>query len=304
MLGDPLQGIFGFQNDPLVNWQTDVEQSFQPLSDLTEPYRWSKMNPELGRQLAQIRSKLLNDETIELDTYTEIIWHSWIEDREREVCWDADRKSGTIIGVHQWPNDAHTTARKMSGKYQSIEEMDCRDLMNTASKIDRWIDKGDYQAIKNEIKTFILKGCGNRVPFGDPSYLSIEFSQLEQGKLTIISNIIEIIIHNPNMQVYRQELFVEMKRTAQEFASGKWASFQEAAYAVRDKTRLNGRKPENRIISRTLLIKGLEFDHAIVLNADKLQNRENFYVAITRGTHSLSILSRSPEIRYRTPGNQ
>jgi len=108
----------------------------------------------------------------------------------------------------------------------------------------------------------------------------------------------DTIIRDRNMQVYRCELLTEMKRAAQEFATGNYTSFVEAAYAARYKTRVNGRKPEVRIISRTLLIKGLEFDHALILNADKLQNRENFYVAITRGSKSLTVLSSSPAIHY------
>ncbi len=302
VLGDFLQGIFGFQNDPLVNWQTDIEQTFQQLPNLTEPYRWSKMNPELGKQLVQIRNKLLNYEEIDLNAYSEIKWYPWTEDREKAVCRDVDiKKSCTVTGIHKWQNDAHTIARKMGGKYQSIEEMDCRDLMSTARNIERWRTHGNYQAIVNEIKNFILRGCGNRAPFNNPNYLHTEFLRIGQGDLTIISDIMEIITHNPEMQVYRQELFGEMKRAAQEFALGESASFDEAAYAVRYKTRLNGRRLENRIISTTLLIKGLEFDHAIVLNADKFQNRENFYVAITRGSQSLSVLSVSPVVHYAMP---
>jgi len=294
VLGDPLQGIFGFR-DPMVNWQTDVVQKFHPLSNLTEPFRWSKSNPELGKQLAQIRDKLLGDEKIDLNIYSEIKWRHWSEDREKDACRSAGiQKSGTIIGIHQWRKHAYATARRMSGKYQSIEEMDCRALMDAACKIERYRTQGNDQAIVSVIKNFILDGCGNRTPFNDPNYLCAEFIRLGQGELAIISDIMDNIIHNPKMQVYRRELFCEMKRAAEEFVLDQSVSFDEAAYAVRYRTRLNGRRLENRIISTTLLIKGLEFDHAIVLSACKLQNRENFYVAITRGSQSLTVLSDSP----------
>ena len=299
VLGDFLQGIFGFQNDPLVNWQTDIEQTFQQLPNLTEPYRWLKTNPELGKQLAQIRDKLLNNEEIQLNSYSKIKWHPWTKDQEKKICRDADiKKSGTITGIHKWQNCSRATASWMGGKYQCIEEMDCKDLMRTACKIEKWRTQGNYQAVVIEIKNFILKGCGNRSPFSDPNYLHTEFLRIVQGDLTVISDIMEIITHNPKMQVYRHELFGEMNRAAQEFALGKSVSFDEAAYAVRYRTRLHGRRLDSRIISTTLLIKGLEFDHAIVLNADELQNRENFYVAITRGSQSLTVLSVSPVVRY------
>jgi DNA helicase-2/ATP-dependent DNA helicase PcrA len=59
---------------------------------------------------------------------------------------------------------------------------------------------------------------------------------------------------------------------------------------VRDRGRQTGRRVEYRTVSRTLLVKGLEFDHAIVLNADA-HNRSNLYVALTRGSRSLTVLS-------------
>ena len=44
-----------------------------------------------------------------------------------------------------------------------------------------------------------------------------------------------------------------------------------------------------RIVSRTLLIKGLEFDHSVVLDPSEL-DAKHLYVAMTRGARTLSIL--------------
>lgn len=51
-------------------------------------------------------------------------------------------------------------------------------------------------------------------------------------------------------------------------------------------------------MSRTLLIKGLEFDHTVILDADE-HDAKNFYVAATRPTRSLTICSASPTIRFK-----
>jgi len=45
-----------------------------------------------------------------------------------------------------------------------------------------------------------------------------------------------------------------------------------------------------RLIGTTLLVKGLEFDHGIVLDAASLSRKE-LYVALTRGTRSLTLVS-------------
>lgn len=303
VLGDPLQGIFGFQNDPLVRWE-DVQRRFKPLPDLLIPYRWKKSakspnaNTLLGGQLAEIRTKLLAGEPVNLGEYSAIEWLKWSDEQEIDVCKKAaEKRVGTIAGIHQWPKNAHETARRMGGTYQSIEEMDCKDLMEASRQIDEKREKGDYQALTSYVKNLVLQSCANCNPFKDRAFQQ-EFAELEQGDLSVISRIMRAVMDDHGMRVYRRELLTEMARAAQEFASGNYDSFEEAAYVARYRTRVNGRRPEKRIISRTLLIKGLEFDHAIVLNADKLQNRENFYVAITRGLQSLTILSSSKVVQY------
>jgi hypothetical protein len=55
--------------------------------------------------------------------------------------------------------------------------------------------------------------------------------------------------------------------------------------------RYKGRPVGHRkLIGTTLLVKGLEFQHAIVLDAASL-TRNELYVALTRGSKSLKIIS-------------
>jgi DNA helicase-2/ATP-dependent DNA helicase PcrA len=50
-------------------------------------------------------------------------------------------------------------------------------------------------------------------------------------------------------------------------------------------------------MSRTRLIKGLEFEHALILDASE-HDAKNFYVAVPRPTKSLTICSRNPVISF------
>lgn len=93
--------------------------------------------------------------------------------------------------------------------------------------------------------------------------------------------------------LFRRELWESFKRAVRECVNGSDDSLVNAAWAVRDRVRRNGRAAERRTVSRTLLVKGLEYDHAIVLDADKLDSKQ-LYVALTRGSHRLTILSRQP----------
>jgi 16S rRNA C967 or C1407 C5-methylase (RsmB/RsmF family) len=70
-------------------------------------------------------------------------------------------------------------------------------------------------------------------------------------------------------------------------------TFHEAAVHMREQNRLLGRPLPRRAVGSTLLLKGLEAEVAIILNADDL-NAHNLYVAITRGSKRIVVCSRSP----------
>jgi hypothetical protein len=69
--------------------------------------------------------------------------------------------------------------------------------------------------------------------------------------------------------------------------------FHDAAMRLREQNRLIGKPLPWRSVGSTLLLKGLEAEVAVVLNADALDAR-NLYVAINRGSKALTICSTSP----------
>jgi DNA helicase-2/ATP-dependent DNA helicase PcrA len=93
----------------------------------------------------------------------------------------------------------------------------------------------------------------------------------------------------PGSHLYRKELYFAILKTISESLRSD-ATLAEALVKVRENTRRLGRRLPRKAIARTLLVKGLEFDHAIVLNADKLDPR-NLYVALTRAEKTVTIMS-------------
>jgi len=65
LLGDPLQGIFSFENKPLVDFDKDLSD-FTVFDTLKHPWRWNKTNPLLGQCILNIKEKLLANAPIEL----------------------------------------------------------------------------------------------------------------------------------------------------------------------------------------------------------------------------------------------
>ena len=72
----------------------------------------------------------------------------------------------------------------------------------------------------------------------------------------------------------------------------KGVSFHEAAIRVREQNRLVGRPLPRRAVGSTLLLKGLEAEVAVILDAGALDAR-NLYVAMTRGSKNLTVCASS-----------
>ena len=89
-----------------------------------------------------------------------------------------------------------------------------------------------------------------------------------------------------------------MRNASKFFESGEAESLEDAAWRMRERTRRRGKKLPRAIVSRTLLVKGMEFDHALILDASGLADKENFYVAVTRASRSLTIFSDDPVVTF------
>lgn len=53
-----------------------------------------------------------------------------------------------------------------------------------------------------------------------------------------------------------------------------------------------------KLIGTTLLVKGLEYDHAVILDADTLDAKD-LYVAMTRGAKTLTIIGEQRHLPAR-----
>jgi hypothetical protein len=95
----------------------------------------------------------------------------------------------------------------------------------------------------------------------------------------------------PERVLFRREMWREMRRTVRAFAATDQPTLPGTAWHVRDGGRQRGRRVDGRTISRTVLVKGLEFDNVVVLDADR-HNVRSLYVALTRASLSLTVLSR------------
>ena len=319
ILGDPLQGIFDFENDA-VRWEIDIIGSFDPLPQLVTPYRWLGKNDALGSWLIEVRERLQAGHAIELrNSPAGVTWNRLgRKDHERttaqrRTCFSRLGQKGTVAAIHEGTQEGPCTAlaRTLGGRFQCMEPIDSKTLFKYAEKVGgsqggkRAIGLIDFAGtcltkVKVELKTIRSRldesARGGRQLRKHREILQLLEKVAMSRGLAQAAPALEAMQRIPGVALFRRELWRAFLRSLVEFQNGDYESLVDAARHVREIDRRAGYRAEYRSISRTLLIKGLEVDHAIVLDADKL-DRNQLYVALTRGSRSLTVLSRQPVLR-------
>jgi DNA helicase-2/ATP-dependent DNA helicase PcrA len=85
-------------------------------------------------------------------------------------------------------------------------------------------------------------------------------------------------------------MYSAMKSALKMTSVGDSPDLLAAIWEVQNRIRHAGRRISYRSVGSTLLVKGLEFSNVIVVHSPNM-NRKDWYVAITRATHTLKILS-------------
>ena len=326
ILGDPLQGIFDFKGQQSVQWARDIEGSFQLLGKLKVPHRWIRAGaPELGRWLSTVRQHLEQGEPIDL-TYNRPaeVKFKWVQNptelfqSQGNACryFDCGR-SQTVIAIHKGSQEykakCHVLSRNLSGRYSSIEEVEGRDLFSFLRKID--VARTNADRLK-EVIAFAGK-CMTEVDAnlpaatlrGEPVAIRAntrnpEIAQRGNEYLSAPGSaamfaFLSSLRKTPSVQLVRADLFNRALGVLRKHILHPELSQAEAAEKYHAEFRYKGRPVGRRwLIGTTLLIKGLEYDHAIVLDAPSLSRKE-LYVALTRGARTLTIISTS---RVLNPG--
>ena len=320
IVGDPLQVIFDFGNNKPIDWNTHVVPHFEPVPEPTVPWRWRNSNPELGEWLQEVRERLSNG--CDLDLRSAPV--QWIEARSMETsqgkqqlaaCFDAARSDGKrVIAILQWRNQCHELASRLRGIYSCVEAIDEKDLYEAAKQFDNAIGPARAIAVLDFAKKCMtkvsteLRSTRNAFSEGRPPKGRKHREQIEaliavaqEPDYRPVAVALESFRLIPGAKVYRRELLREMMKSILAVATAEAANLEEAAWIVRNRTRQIGRRLPRCAVGTTLLVKGLEFDHAVLLDADAY-NRRNLYVALTRGSTSLTIVSRSQIIQPKEDG--
>lgn len=316
LLGDPLQGIFGF-NDPIVDFNdASLSQFHDNCQSLDVPWRWNNTgNEALGQDLLQIREKLIRNEDISLNDYHSIkvliapdTDYTQPRSQYKNKVFEALRDNSVLL-VH--PRSESPAPRvkfvQQFSQLRMIESIDDKVFYDYCDSFDKQYGQ-DLVSVVVEMMKKLAKASAIDLWFNDRGCLknkskaedkivrnTIEAAVeplIEKKSYDGIVKLIESIQALPDVKVYRKEIIRDVCKALKD-ADKLGLTALDAIERNRNIVRRSGRKISGKGIGTTLLTKGLEFDTVVVLNAHQFNSPKHLYVALTRCCKKLVVITQS-----------
>ncbi len=312
VLGDPMQGIFGFGGNALADWEQQVCAHFPVVAELATPWRWRNAGAEaLGQWLLEARRLLVAGQSVDLRTGppAHVTWiqtappndHSQRLAAARTLPPTADGRV-LIIADSRNRSSQQNFASQTPGA-STVEAVDLQDLIAFGNSFDVASAGalGQLLALAQSVMTNVgvaeltrrleslTRGTARNPPSAPESCaLAFQRGPSIAAAATLLSELREM----PNVRVHRPAILYGVLKALRGASAGN-VPLAEAARRVREENRLLGRPLPKRAVGSTLLLKGLEAEVAVVLNAEGM-SAQHLYVAMTRGSMKLVVCSASP----------
>jgi len=320
VLGDPLQAIFDFGEQRLVNWQRDIEGTGEELGRLETPHRWNIAGaPEIGKWLGTVRQRLESGQPIDLASglpaevkFTRCPDDGSLLRAQGNSCrFFRCAPHETVIAIHKgdqaYKAKCHVLAKNVSGAFSSIEEIEGKSLFSFINDVTKAkTSKKRLTALvelAGRCMTAVNENLSDATKRGElveirsntknPDVAKAANTYLQDNSSENMVRFLEVLKTLSNVRVARSDLLNRVLGVLRKHTLHPKLTLLEAADKYQGEFRYKGRPVGRRkLIGTTLLVKGLEFQHSIVLDAGSL-SRNELYVALTRGAKTLTILSKS-----------
>jgi hypothetical protein len=218
-----------------------------------------------------------------------------------------------VIGDAANTNVRAALAQKLAKKgFSNIEPIACKDLYAAAKAIQKSAGINRFRAIlafaskcmtgtekavlESAVQARIEGRNKGQARFG--ALLSVTDEIIKTGSDEATLAFLHVMQERTGTQLFRKEMFFAMRSALQIKSASRYESLPDAVWEVQNHIRHVGRKFARRSIGSTLLVKGLEFDHAVIVHAVNM-TRKDWYVALTRATKSVRVIS--PTERFTPP---
>lgn len=318
LVGDPLQGIFDF-GDGVVDWEKSIKPHFDELGKLTTPWRWKLSGREpLGKWLFDIRDKIAEGNLPSVPRELKGFKHITCDldnpkdlkrlDEFKRLGKEAGRSIVVYPGSGEYKNKTHVLSKSLSGMFTSIEEVEGKALNRAIDKLIKAKSANMKLAAAITFAKSCMTSLGTLLPNATiegrtarvnartrfPVIVQSANEFLASNNLSHLTFFLRELTKCKEAKVYRRDLF---SRFVSVLNYAQTMPLDEAIKRYRQDFRHLGRPVRlSNQIGTTLLVKGLEYEHCIVTYPTKMSAKE-FYVALTRGTQSVTVISEpTPEV--------
>ena len=311
VLGDPLQAIFGFGSDKLADWDGNVLTYFPLAGELNTPWRWINAQARpLGQWLLNVRNQLNQKQPVDLQQAPKgVDWVHLDGTDDHNLRLQAARVnppgnvgSVLILGKSTCPQSQRRIASQTPGAV-TVEAVDLKDLVAFGRSFNpartdalpvllRFAQSvmRNAEAVAIEKRITSLQNSTAQNPATDAENSALAF--LADPSFGAAARVLVEINKQSGISVHRPTVLKACLRALQT-CENDGGDLLNVAIRMREQNRLVGRPLPKRAVGSTLLLKGLEAEVAVILNASDL-NARHLYVAMTRGSKALTICARTP----------
>lgn len=316
LLGDPMQAIFDFAEPP-VDWVKEVYPHYKLLGELDKPWRWHTAGAiELGNWLDIARTHLHAGDQIPISgalpkgvTRVSVDLADFKNNKRLYVFYPFLENDESVIAIYSGDqkskNKTHQLAKDLGGKFSSIEEVEGKALFSFIHKLEGTKNASQKLLLVLEFTKKCLSHVGGILSAATkrgeeakvtkatkyPEVLDSANRYLQDPSSSNLSSLMKAIQENPETLLCRRDLLNRLMIVLRTHQENSETSLLESAQQYQRHFRHSGRPVRhNKLIGTTLLVKGLEYDHAIIIGADSMSPKE-LYVALTRGAKSITIVS-------------
>lgn len=322
VFGDPLQAIFDFKGQQPVDWSVDVYPVFAKVGELTTPWRWRNAgNSALADWLAELRSTLQAGAGIDLTHRPECVrWerlpgepesrHGKIVGTCKSVMGKCADGQLVVIGDAANLNGRAALARKLAAVgFSNIEPLACKNLYAAGTtigtetgfaRLEKSLDficacmtGSDRSAFTKAVRSHQAGGRLGAARFDD--LIKIGIAVVDGTTDDAVLDLLEGFHRWPPTRLFRREMFFAMRSALRLKITRGSDSLVDAIWEVQNRIRHTGRMGWRLSVGSTLLVKGLEFDYSVIIHAENM-TKKDWYVALTRATREVMILSPSERI--------
>jgi len=139
----------------------------------------------------------------------------------------------------------------------------------------------------------IRKGTNSKLPNVDEK---AAIALINGGGFSEAAVFLQTLREDKQRRIFRAGLFWPMVQSMNQVAANPEISLLDAALKVKEMGRYTARRLPPKAVGSTLLLKGLESDHALILDADPM-TASHLYVALSRGAKSVTVFSSQPILK-------